>query len=451
MRKIAYLLILLSSLAVFVFVGKNKLAAFYYNRGDGYYEKHLYKEAVNCFNKSLKLNPSVSVVYYGLGNGYAQQKMEDAAIEEYKKALQLDRRFVLAYEALTESYIRRKLYQEALDMLKEAGVFLPGNMEIQDLMDYASFEYMGYLLNTGIDAFSSGEKARAYELLNKALQVNPDFIFARYMLADFYYIDRRYEPAIALADEIILRDSSFFLAYRLLGDIYFREGIFDKAVSAYRRALAINKNEPAVANNLGLVLMNLENYKEAVHYLEEALRLDPGNINFRYSLASIYRDQGRLKEAVLEYGNVISAQPDYPNVHNDLGDIYTREARPKEALSAYRQEMDLCLNKLSADPFDPVALNDIAHAYNGAGEYNKAREFINKALIISPGYREAYLTLAAIERNLGNPAKALAALEKAKTLTRGGQFFIDQAIYEVKALKLPVGVRLKNEPYLKSQ
>jgi tetratricopeptide (TPR) repeat protein len=401
MKKIAYLLILLVLLAVFVLVGKNKLAAFYYNRGDDYYEKHLYKEAVSYFNKSLRLNPSASVAHYGLANAYVQQKLEDAARAEYKKALQLDRRFMLAYEALAESYIRSKLYQESMAILKEAEVLSPGNKKIQDLMDYASSKYMAYLLNTGIDAFSSGEKTKAYELLHKALQIDPDFIFARYMLADFYYIDRDYEPAIALADEIILRDSNFFLAYKLLGDIYFREGIFDKAVSAYRKAWALDKNEPVIANNLGLALMNLENYREAVPYLEEALRLDPGNINFRYSLASIYRDQGRLKEAVLEYGNVISAQPDYPNVHNDLGDIYTREARPKEALSAYRQEMDLCLNKLSADPFDPVALNDIAHAYNGAGEYNKAREFINKALIISPGYREAYLTLAAIGRNLG--------------------------------------------------
>jgi len=435
MKKISGLLIVLALLVVFILIGKNKLVVFYYNRGEDYYEKHLYKEAVDYFNKSLKIDPSVAVVHYGLGNAYVEEKLFDKAIEEYKKAIKLDPSFIRGYKALADIYARRRLYQESMDILKKAQGIAEGNQEIADLISNISSERVAFLLNTGVDAFSSGDKIKAYELLNKALQVNPNFTFTYYMLGYLYYIDHKDDQAIGTLREATRIDNKFFLAYKLLGDIYFEKGIFDKAINEYKRALLINRNDFVILNNLGLAFMNLENYDEAIPFLKEALSLKPENENIRYNLASVFRDSGRLSEAVLGYKNVINIHPDYPNVYNDLGDIYKQQGWMEEALKEYRKEIYFCQIKLSGNPSDPFLLADISYAYNGIGDYDKAKKLIDKALDINPNYRQAYLTLASIYRNLGNFTDALAALEKAKGLYLQKRSFIEKDIKDIKELR----------------
>jgi tetratricopeptide (TPR) repeat protein len=435
MKKISELLILLVLLAVFILLGKNKLAAFYYNRGNNYYKRNLYKEAIDYFSKSLKINHSVALVHYGLANAYLNEKSEDKAIEEYKKTIQLDSRFLWGYKALAHMYLRREWYQEAIDILRKAKAIIPDNPEIEDLINYTSFEYVAQLINAGVEAFSIGDKLRAHELLNKALQINPNFLFTRYLLGYFYYSTHKYDEAEVMLNEAIRLNNKFFLAHKLLGDIYFEKKIFKKAVVEYKVALSINRNDSTLLNNLGLAFMNLENYNEAIPFLKEALSLNPGNVNIRYSLASVYRDSGRLSEAVSEYKNIINAHPDYPNVHNDLADIYREQGRTQEALEEYRKEIYFCQNKLSGKSNDPFLLADMSYAYNGIGDYAKAKELIDKALTLKPDYREAYLTLASIHRNLGDSVGALAALEKAKGLSAQRYFFIEKTIHDIKELK----------------
>jgi len=279
----------------------------------------------------------------------------------------------------------------------------------------------------------AGDRLKAYELLNKALQINPDFALTHYLLGYFYYNEKKYDKAEVMLNEAILLDNKLFLAYKLLGDIYFEKRIFNKAIDKYKSALAINK-DAVILNNVGLAYMNLENYNEAILFLKEALGLNPGNVNIRYSLASVYRDNGWLSNALPEYKNVVNIQPNYPNVHNDLGDIYKQQGQAKEAIEEYNKEIYACQNKISGNPSDIFLLNDLSHAYNGIGEYRKAKELIDKALVIKPDYQQGYITLANIYRNLGDSKNALVALEKAKGLSAQKYFFIEKAIKENKDL-----------------
>jgi tetratricopeptide (TPR) repeat protein len=200
--------------------------------------------------------------------------------------------------------------------------------------------------------------------------------------------------------------------------------------------------------------VNLEKYDEAIPSLKEALSLNPENVNIRYSLASVYRDNDRLSEAISEYKNVINMHPDYPNVHNDLGDVYKQQGRTQEAFEEYHKEIYFCQNTLSSQPNDPFALSDMSHAYNGIGDYHKAKELIDKALTIKPDYRQAYLTLANIQSNLGNSADALAALEKAKGLSTQKYFFIEKTINDINELKAFARDKIRFHPvdivYLKN-
>lgn len=59
-------LVLLVLLMVLIYFGRTKLVVFYYNRGIDYYDRSLYEEAINSFNKSLRINPSRAVIHYML-------------------------------------------------------------------------------------------------------------------------------------------------------------------------------------------------------------------------------------------------------------------------------------------------------------------------------------------------------------------------------------------------
>ncbi|MDD5097126.1 MAG: tetratricopeptide repeat protein [Candidatus Omnitrophica bacterium] len=431
MKKIIELLIILVLSLVIIFIGKSKLAALYYNRGNDYYERGLYQEAADYFNKSLKIDAAVAIAHYGLANAYLEQKLEDKAIEEYKTAIKLDRGFVPGYESLAYIYTNRQNYQEAANLLKQAEDSIPGNQKIRDSIDFVSWEFVANCLNAAVKAVEAGNNPEAYELINKALQVNPDFGFSHYVLGYVYYSERKYTQAKAALNAAVRLDKNLFFAYKLLGDIYFDERNFYKSVDAYKTALTFER-EAVILNNTGLAYMNLEKYEAAIPFLKEALALDPENINICYSLASVYRDSGRLSEAVKGYKKVISLRSDYTNVHNDLGDIYKQQKLNAQALEEYRKEVKFCKIKLSNSPKDPILLNGIAYAYNNIGEYGLAKEFVNKALNIKPDYREAYLTLSSIYTNSGDSNAALTALGKAKKLSSWKYFFIEKAISDVK-------------------
>ena len=435
MKKILEILLILGLLVILVLVGKNQLAAFYSNQGYDYYENASYDMAIDCFNKSLMLNPSVSAVHYNLAKSYEGAQLTEQAISEYRKAIQLDNSFIWSYEALANIYFEQKAYKRAIVVLKEAEANASNKQEIADLINHVSSEYMAQLINIAMDEFANEDRAKAYKLLDKALQINPNFAFIHYTLGYFYYAENKHDKAVGKLNEAIRLDSMFFPAHKLLGDIYFEEKSFEEAVREYKTAISINSYDATLLNNLGLAFMNLENYQEAIKFLKEAVSLAPENINFRYSLASVYKDAGEFEKSIIEYNKVINEQPNYPNVYNDLANIYQQQGRKEKAIEEYKKELVLCRDRLLASPNDPLLLNGIACAYNGIGEYDKAKAFADKALRIDPDCREAYLTLATIQNNLCNFDDAMAALEQAKAVSTQKLYYIDKAIANVGELK----------------
>ncbi|MBL7196821.1 MAG: tetratricopeptide repeat protein [Candidatus Omnitrophica bacterium] len=427
MRRIFNFVIILLLLGILVYVGRPKLAVFLSNQGCDYYDSNLYDEAIASFQRSLQVNPDVAATHCYLADAYMQNKIEARAIEEYKEAIRIDPSYIQAYCALSQIYSDHQMYEEALNQLKDAESILPSNQEIKQLQEAVSFEYAADCLDKGTSLFLSADKPKAYILLNKALEVKPELVFAHYTLAYFYFTEQKYDKAERSLNRLLDIDSQFMSAYKLLGDIYFYRANYEKAVTNYKTALNLNCNDPVVYNDLGLSLMQMERYDEALVYLKKAARLNPNNSDLRYSLASVYRDKGMFDDAIREYKKVIRYQADYPNIHNDLGDIYLQQGKSKEALKEYGKEIEYCRARLLNNPDNPIILNNLAYALNEVGEYNKAEEIIGRVINSRPNYRGAYLTLAKIYKNLGNFEQEIIALNKAKALSVSRDF-IDRDI-----------------------
>ncbi|MFH1519774.1 MAG: tetratricopeptide repeat protein [Candidatus Omnitrophota bacterium] len=436
MRKVIDLLILFASIAVLIYFGRPKLSAFYNNKGFDYFNRDQYKEAIAYFEKSLKIKPS-SITYYNLANTYTKLKKEDIAVKEHKNSIQAGPENAGPYLALSQIYLDRQMYDEALNLLKRAEIKFPADLTISKIHKEVSLGYMLESINKGTDAYLAGDTAEAYALLNKALEIDPNNAYPYYILGYFYIADENYSQAETSLKEALRLKPDFLPAQILLGNLHYEKGDYQKAITQYKAGLLIDFDNSYLHNSVGLSFMNMESYDEAIAHLKIALKISPDNLNIHYSLASLYRDNGLLDQAVLEYKKILERLPGYPHIHNDLGDIYAQQGKTEAAAEEYYREIENCRRKLTVNPDDVNILDDMAYAYNKVGNHNKAKEIIGEVIKRYPRFRQAYLTLAKIEQEIGDNSKALAALTKAKSLsTQSG--FIDKDIIRLKEMAVVV-------------
>lgn len=422
MRRTIEFFIFLILLMVLLYVGRPRLATFYYNQGLDYYRQGAYEQAIESLLQSIKIYPHEAVSHYILAETYFKRQLFDKAIAEAKKSIEIDPLYIDAYQLISQTFTSRQMYEEAISFLNQAPAEVSSRVEFKRVLEAVTFEYMADCLYQGVNAFLVQDRGRAYELLARALELKPNFAYVHYMLGYFNYVDEDYQEAREYLNRAIEIDSKFWPAYRLLGEYYFNRGEYEAAMRNFKAVINSGHEDASILNNLGLSLMEMERYPEALTYLRRALNLEPENINIRYSLASVYRDNEMLEEAISEYKKLINIDPTYPAVHNDLGDIYIRQGKEDMALAEYRKEIENQQRKLLKYPQDLYLLNALAYAYNGIGEHQKAKEIIEKVIAKRPDYRDAYITLAEIHKKLQEYDQAVNALSRAATLYKYKNF-----------------------------
>jgi len=428
MKKIVRALIFLSFLTIALFVGKSKWIEFCKSAASKCNSYQPCKKGMVHVRKVLGMLP-FAATHHVLANLYLNDGLEDQAIEEYKKTLQMDKRFVQAYLTLANVYLRRRSFKEASELMRKAEGVISDNPDIKNLAKQVSLEYF---LDAGMKVLEKGDRLKARELLNNALEVDPNSAQAHYLLAlsfdarqDFYRVEDHLKEAIGL-------DPKFYQAHKFLGDVYFGKGDFEEAIEQYQFSLAIKNDDASALNNMGLANMNLERYGSAISSLEKATALDPDNVETRHNLAAVCRDYGLWDKAVSGFISVVHRNPCYPDVHNDLGEIYENQGRVQEALKEYRASIECGQKRLSQNSRDPLLLVELAQAYSGIKEFERAKKLVERVLMADPHNQKAYFTLANIYRSSDRPEAALATLEKAKKLSSKKYLFLEETIADIK-------------------
>ncbi|OGL84322.1 hypothetical protein A3J03_00315 [Candidatus Uhrbacteria bacterium RIFCSPLOWO2_02_FULL_46_25] len=127
----------------------------------------------------------------------------------------------------------------------------------------------------------------AEELLRKAANIRPNYVFAHLELA------------------------------RLLAQKQDVEG----AIQAYRRAQAVAQNDSALRYEIGLYLLQNQRKDAAQVELEEAVRLAENFSNARWFLAQIYEEQGDIEKAIEQIQKVVELNPDNQQAKDRLEEL----------------------------------------------------------------------------------------------------------------------------------
>lgn len=232
--------------------------------GDAYQKKLDASNAITSYEHALDKNPGLALPYVKVGQVYMRTSGSESiyklALEYFTKAYQADSSFGLAARELADFNYYRKNYPEAIRL------------------------YRRYIEITGT---SNEKKAR---------------------LAGFYFMNKIYEEATVLIEDVLKHDPAHVYMNRLLGYIKFEQGKYDEGVVLMREFFEHADTSILVSSDYSYYAKLLEktgNDSMAVVMFRSALSLDSTDTDITLALAKLLYDQKKYIEAAAVYEQAI--------------------------------------------------------------------------------------------------------------------------------------------------
>ncbi len=143
--------------------------------------------------------------------------------------------------------------------------------------------------------------------------------------------------------------------------VHVARGRYAAAAEEYRKALAVQPNDPTVHNKLGICYQQLKNDSMARREYDRALELDPGYAEVWNNIGTLEQARKRFKPAVRAYKKAIETKPGLATPWKNLGNAYLALGKVQEAFEAYQEAFRLDPTVLeSQGPGIPAAGIDVA-------------------------------------------------------------------------------------------
>ncbi len=201
-----------------------------------------------------------------------------------------------------------------------------------------------------------GRINQAIEVLNEAVEMEPDNPAIRNFRGQALLLARRYEPAEADLKKALELDPYMTDVHNNLGTLYAETGRETEAEAEYRMALK-DPGYPTpqkIHLNLGMLYASQGRTQEAITEFRKAVGIDREYYQAHYELAGLLEKEGNFEEAAREY-NV--AEPRYRNsgeFHLRLGYVYFRLGNSLKAEEHLRKVIEVSPGSESAAEADKL-------------------------------------------------------------------------------------------------
>jgi len=336
-------------------------------------------DAVECWERSLQLNPDFSPAYFGQASVAADKAEYDKAVALLRKAIRLNPRLPGAHNLLTEVLLDQGNAEEALSVALEHRRLFPESHEGRFWLGQAYLQRKDY------------EKARRSH--EEVLEIAPDFTLSHHSLAIILARLGEKEKAQEHRQKFASLKQTDLQAERGRNK-HFRD-------LAYQRHTVASTH--VCAGNVHLTVGSVR--KAEAHWVRAA-GIDPKDTACREALATLYERQNRLSDALSVSEELVAIEPENADYYTDAASLHARLNQFDAAEAAFRQAIEIAPERAAG------YLGLVKLYFESDRNLSEAAKLASKGVELEPSARN-YVLLSAVLEQHGDRTGALAAAERA--------------------------------------
>jgi tetratricopeptide (TPR) repeat protein len=331
-------------------------------------------------------------LHLAIGALHAGRSEPEAAERSFLEAVKVEPDSVEAHMILGEFYGARKQTEAAEKELRKAADLAPvaGSLARLRLADF-------YL--------TIGRRDEARDVLEETTQKVPDSVPAWRRLAELEANENKYDEALQVVETIMKLKPDDIDGRYLRGRILLARGDIAAASQELRSVIKAEPTFAPARYNLAIALLKEGKAEEAKAELREALDAVPGFPQATILLASMNLKNGAYQLVIDDLERFLKEGTESSDARVLLGTAYLARNEPARAAEIFAKITEI-------DPQSPKGPHYLGVAALARGKTQEAKDKLEAALALSPGYLPALAQLVSILNKENAPEAAIARVEK---------------------------------------
>ncbi|MEW5692374.1 MAG: tetratricopeptide repeat protein [Candidatus Hydrogenedentota bacterium] len=296
-----------------------------YKLGYVYSAKGDWEKSLSMWEKLRYLKPNFAEPYFHLGNLYSLKGDTEDAITHYEIFLELGENHPDREEtfiSLGYLYLEEGMIADLDNLLTRA---------IEEFKDSITLRLMRAQMFNYIDEPEAAEK-----VLKDILNDFPNDSEVLYEIGLCYIKQEKYEDCIEVWKKALASDKENFFLSNEIAELLLRTSKLEEAVKYFNKSLLVSPNDTMALSGLAIIYMAKGEYEKSRRYWEHILSIEPTSVTAFIALIEIFVLSGKIDSAFLKLKVFEEKYPDHTYMFFLKGLMSLVIGRPTESLKLWR-------------------------------------------------------------------------------------------------------------------
>jgi serine/threonine protein kinase/tetratricopeptide (TPR) repeat protein/TolB-like protein len=326
------------------------------------------------------------------------------ALGFYEEALRKDPSFALAYIGVADSYLR--LYR-----MKKSSLGAQKALAAAQRADQLNDNLPEVHAVLGAVYSATGKHSESVSEVKRALALQPDSDEAYGRLGNAYMASGDGVEAVEAFQKAVQLNPYYWINENSLGRAYVARADYPKALEAFQKVTTLEPDLQTGYTNIGTVYLQQGKYQDSIPYFKKAIQIEPYFTTYS-NLGTSYYFLKQYSDAVEMFEKAVALNPNDTDMLVNLADAYRGAGQQDKANATYQKAITVGFKELQTNPQNADVMTEIALAYAKTGVAAQAQNFIRQARGVDKNNVNYIYTEAQINAILGRRAEALKSLRE---------------------------------------